>query len=100
MEGTFIALDINDIQQTPLAAFSFIDRLINYDYKRIAIIILDPTKQKQVEEWLVEQHKPMLVHLTIKSVIVTNAVPATTIAYISSRAIRFTNWLDIERYFI
>jgi hypothetical protein len=97
-EDTFITIDCEDVLSSELV-FDFIDRMVNYQYKRIAIYISDPTKQKEIEDWLIETHHPMLNYITVKSVIVTNSPPKSQ-AYISSRAIRFTNWADIERYFI
>ena len=99
MEGVFVTIDYDDVLPDPKAAFNFIDRMINYEYKRVAIYISDPTKQTEIENRLIDLHKPMLTYITVKAVIVTNSFPKS-VAYISSRAIRFTNWADIERYFI
>ncbi len=97
-EGAFITIDIEDVRSSS-GAFDFIDRMVNYEYKRIAIYVDDPLKIKLTEDWLIDHHKPMVTYIGIKSVIVTNSPPKSQI-FISSRAIRFTNWADIERYFI
>ena len=103
MEGVFITIDFNDVKDKndlPVnGVFDFIDRVVNYNYNRVVIFISDITKKKQIEDWLIEQHSPMLIHIQIQAVIVTNVIPQSLL-YISSRALRFINWADEERYLL
>jgi hypothetical protein len=112
IEGSVVIIDIADafihhrvpkgFTETRVPAiglFDFIDHLINQANLRIAILIPDVSKQKEIEDWLITQHSPMLSYITIKSVVVTNSPPPASVI-ISSRAIRFTNWADMTKYFI
>lgn len=82
-----------------IGVFDFIDHIINTLNGKIIIHIADISKKKAIEEWLIDHHRPLLVCISIKSVEVSDVIPKYS-AYISSRAIRFTNFKDIERYFI
>ena len=55
------------------------------------VIIFTTENTKMVEDWLNQWGFP--------SYTVTNEKPVA-IAYIDDRAIRFTNWYDIQKYFI
>jgi hypothetical protein len=87
-------------QILPVAGvFDFIDRLVNTAYCKIVLYITNIERKKDIEEWLMAYHHPMLTYLSINSVIVSDIIPKHA-AFISQRAIRFTNWVDMERYFI
>ena len=79
--------------------FDFIDRIINTAFCKVILYVSNIERKKDIEEWLMAYHHPMLTYLSIKSVEVTDVIPKHA-AFISQRAIRFTNWGDIERYFI
>ena len=109
IEGSVLILEFNGAvakenspSENPIPmedVFDFIDHTINNAYCRIIIHIAHMDIQKPIEEWLIKHHHPMLTYLTIKSVEVTNVIPKYA-AYISPRAIRFTNFQDMERYII
>ena len=109
LEGSNIVLEFNGVvaQENSdtynllpvLDIFTLIDHLINMAYYKIIIHIPQMESQTTIEEWLIKQHPPMLIYLTIKSVEVTNIIPKYA-AYIGPRAIRFTQNKDIERYLI
>ena len=104
-EGSFIILEFvgtvaKENSSLPMeGVFDFIDHAINIAYHRIIIHISNRDTRVATEDWLIKYHPPMLIYLTIKSVEVTNVIPKYA-AYISPRAIRFTNFQDMERYII
>jgi hypothetical protein len=104
MEGLTITVGFEDAvqdsqtKQPILGVFDFIDHFINQQFGRIVIYIPNFAKQKEVEEWLIDHHKPCLIYISIKSVVVTNIVP-DSLAIISPSSVRFTDWKDMERYF-
>jgi hypothetical protein len=98
MEGDCVVIDYDDM--TPSSGvFDFIDRMINYANMRVVIYLNNIAGKDLVEKWLIAQHHPMLTYITIGAVVVTDKIPQF-LALISSRAIRFTNWRDAEKYFI
>ena len=56
------------------------------------IILTTRTNFEEIKEWLSDYN--------IKNVEVTNIKPKSAFVFVDDRAIRFTNWTDIAKYFI
>ena len=103
LAGNIIAIELDgcirdESTQTVMpGALDAIYHLINEHY-RIVILIDDEANKKSIEDWLISCDKPMLTNIVAESVVVTSFGSPTAI--ISARALRYTDWKDMEKYFI
>jgi len=84
--GDFFSEEPNEFAQSALD-------LLKKEYDVYILTNRDPDEWLSIYKWLNDNGFP-------KGIRVTNIKEKDTVAYIDDRAIRFTNWLDITKYFL